>query len=183
MKALKRAIMKVARSRIGGVLASFCVRRCLCLLPVKVEASSAEFVMMRHPQPIARWHAVIVPRRRFPDVEALLQDERAWAAFAAFAEAHVDFREVSMCCNFGARQEVKQVHFHVLSREALAEKADEETESFEMEGRKACFSSRGNAYMDAADLACAAFVGKAFSEEKSRRPGGFSLIWRLGQWG
>ena len=103
MKALKRAIMKVARSRIGGVLASFCVRRCLCLLPVKVEASSAEFVMMRHPQPIARWHAVIVPRRRFPDVEALLQDERAWAAFAAFAEAHVDFREVSMCCNFGAR--------------------------------------------------------------------------------
>ena len=155
MKALKRAIMKVARSRIGGVLASFCVRRCLCLLPVKVEASSAEFVMMRHPQPIARWHAVIVPRRRFPDVEALLQDERAWAAFAAFAEAHVDFREVSMCCNFGARQEVKQVHF----------------------------SSRGNAYMDAADLACAAFVRKAFSEEKSRRPGGFSLIWRLGQWG
>ena len=138
---------------------------------------------MRHPQPIARWHAVIVPRRRFPDVEALLQDERAWAAFAAFAEAHVDFREVSMCCNFGARQEVKQVHFHVLSREALAEKADEETESFEMEGRKACFSSRGNAYMDAADLACAAFVRKAFSEEKSRRPGGFSLIWRLGQWG
>ncbi len=50
MKALKRAIMKVARSRIGGVLASFCVRRCLCLLPVKVEASSAEFVMMRHPR-------------------------------------------------------------------------------------------------------------------------------------
>nr|WP_300807559.1 hypothetical protein [uncultured Acetatifactor sp.] len=102
---------------------------------------------------------------------------------APSAEAHVDFREVSMCCNFGARQEVKQVHFHVLSREALAEKADEETESFEMEGRKACFSSRGNAYMDVADLACAAFVRKAFSEEKSRRPGGFSLIWRLGQWG
>ena len=43
MKALKRAIMKVARSRMGGALASFCVRRCLCLLPVKVEASSAEF--------------------------------------------------------------------------------------------------------------------------------------------
>lgn len=178
MRVIKKAMMKIARSSLGGALASFCIRRCLSLLPIQVEAASDEFVMMRHPQPMASCHAILVPRKRVPDIETLLESGDSWVAFAAFVENQVDFKALSLCCNFGARQEVKQVHFHLLPREALAQKAGEETECHKIGERSVWLSTRGNVYMDSGDLACEEYVRKAFALGKERFPKGFSLIWR-----
>ena len=176
---IKKTIMKIARSNAGGALASFCVRRCLWLIPVKVNTRSKRCVMLRHPQPMSDMHSIVIPRKRFVDIEALLNNEGEWMEFAAFLEENVRFDEVSLCCNYGCRQEVKQVHIHVLPKEMLAERKDETTDCMELEGRKAGFSSRSNIYMNAADLCCAEYVRKVFKEAHRRYLKGFSLIWQL----
>lgn len=174
----KKAVMKLARSRFGGALASFGIRRCLFLLPVAVLARDENCVMLRHPQPMAPGHAIVVPRKRFAHIGKLLEKEADWAAFAAFVEQNVPFQEVSLCCNFGCRQDVKQVHFHVLPKESLAPGEDEETDWPEPEGRRAGFSRRGNACMSAGDLPAREYVEKVFAEAARRYPEGFSLIWQ-----
>lgn len=142
-----------------------------------MEAGSEDFVKIRHPQPMSAQHVIILPRRRVPDIEALLQDEAGWTVFAAFAEAQVDFQQTSMCCNYGCRQEVKQVHFHVLPRESLPEKQGD-MRCLEADGRRSFFGGSGNIYMDSADLADREFVRKIFMEGKKEYPKGFSMIWR-----
>lgn len=175
---IKKCMLKTARSGFGGALASFCVRRCLWLLPVEIATQSKEYVMFRHPQPAARRHDLIVPRNRFPHVGALLEDEAAWAAFAAFAEENVPFQEVSLCCNYGCRQEVKQAHFHVLPKEQLALEEGGEADWLELGGWKAGLTRRGNACMDAGGLAAMGYARAVFAEAARRYPAGFSLLWQ-----
>lgn len=174
----KKAVMKLARSRFGGALASFGIRRCLGLLPVAVLARDKNCVMLRHPQPMAPRHSIIVPRKRFAHIGKLLENEADWAAFAAFVGENVPFQEMSLCCNFGCRQDVKQVHFHVLPKASLALGEGEEADWLELEGRWAGFGRRGNAYMSAGDMPAREYVKKVFAEAARRHPEGFSLIWR-----
>lgn len=167
--------MKIARSNAGGALASFGIRRCLWLMPVKTEACSKGYVMLRHPQPIAKLHCIIVPRKRFQDIGVLLQNEVEWLGFSAFVESQVCFREVSLCCNYGCRQEVKQVHVHVISKEKLAQKGDEELTLIKLGGQEAKFGSKGNVYMDAAGLPHMEYVRETFAEANRRYAKGFSI--------
>ncbi len=175
---IKNLLLKTARSRIGGSLVCFCFRYCAGLVPLKAEAKSKEYIMVRHPQPAARVHYIIVPRFRVCDICELLLREDEWAAFGKFIRDNVSFDNVSLCCNYGVRQEVGQVHFHVMGKKALEAKDGAEIEECEINSRKAGFSSRGNIYVTGPDLSCADFLRDVIDEGKSRFPAGFSVIFK-----
>ncbi len=175
---IKNLLLKTARSRIGGSLVCFCFRYCAGLVPLKIEAKSKKYIMLHHPQPTAKVHYIIVPRFRAADICALLAREEDWADFVGFANGYVSFDNVSLCCNYGVRQEVGQVHFHVMDKTALEPKEGDVIDCREIDSRQAGFSSRGNIYVDGADSSCTDFLRDVISEGKSEFPSGFSVVFR-----
>ncbi len=154
----------------------FCFRYCAGLVPLKIEAKSKKFVMVRHPQPAAEPHYIIVPRFRAVDIAALMTCEDEWTAFCDFAEDNISFDNVSLCCNYGIRQEVGQVHFHVMAKKSLEAKDGVKIEYCSIGPHRAGFSERGNIYVDRGDLRHTAFLRDLINEGKSGYPSGFSLI-------
>lgn len=175
---VKNVVMKAARSGLGGTLVSLGLRLGFPLLPAKVKVKTKDFVLFCHPQPIATFHDLAVPRKRIPNLEAFLDREKGWAAFAAFLRENADFSQVSLCCNLGCRQDVGQVHFHLLPKDALREKPGEETETEPIAGWETGFSSRGCLYLAHQSLEDAAYLRQAVAQGKRRYPKGFSMIWR-----
>lgn len=70
-------------------------------------------VIFSHPVPSYTIHELTVPRKRKKDIAELLQDEVCWNELNKVIERHAINKELLLLWNYGTRQEVKQVHFHV----------------------------------------------------------------------
>ncbi len=173
---IKNLLLRIARSGIGGGLVCFCFRYCAGVVPLKIIAKSEKFVMVQHPQPAGKLHYIIVPRFRAADISALLARDDDWSAFAGFVGENVSFDEVSLCCNYGVRQEVGQVHFHVMEKKALQVKDGADVEEYSIGLRRVRFSARGNINIDRGDLPGTDFLRDVINEGKTKFPYGFSII-------
>ncbi len=139
---IKNLLLKTARSRFGGSLVCFSLRYCLGIISLKTAVKSKKYVMLCHPAPAACVHYIIVPRFRAADISALLAGDDEWAAFAEFVKDSISFADVSLCCNYGVRQEVGQVHFHVMDKMTLEPKDSAAVEYREINSRQAGFNER-----------------------------------------
>lgn len=154
----------------------FGINYCINIMPLKVKVKSKNCVMIYHPQSIAELHYVIVPRKRIGNIEAFLMNAGEWLSFVNFIEENLEFRNVSLCCNSGCRQEVNQVHFHVFSKNTLDKKEDEKVENCNISGHQVKFSERGNIYIKHEDLRCTEYLQTVVARGKIKYLKGFSLI-------
>lgn len=72
--------------------------------------------MIRHPRPMLEGHRVIIPGKPVRNVFSLASKGELWDKLADFINRYDLMRENILICNFGMRQTVPQVHFHVLNR-------------------------------------------------------------------
>ena len=111
---IKERALRAARSRAGGWLAYLAVHFFPWLLPVRIRKMDRNAVRMEHPHPMKAGHEIIVPRKRIRDLVSALRDDGTWEDICRFLSGSVDFDRECLVCSLGTRQEVKQLHFHVL---------------------------------------------------------------------
>lgn len=119
---LRRWLFHLAKSPLMGRLVGLGFRYCSRLIPVKRVCMSREVIAFRHPQPCYTGHLVLSPRRPIRSLlhmadaplcrylDAVCQT--ALAIRAAHPEYHGSF---ILMANGGRKQEVQQVHFHMLT--------------------------------------------------------------------
>lgn len=165
-------IMKIARSRCMAGVVSLALRRFLVLLPVKVLAKSADAVMIVHPKPSYDVHYLVVPKKRIKDITKLVEKEEVYRKVAEFICENVDPKGKMLVCNFGERQEVKQVHFHIISGD-FAEEGATGTDL-----RNQPFAKVDSNYYIRFDLLKNRMVTKRVIEQALREsPKGFTVLW------
>ena len=111
---LKAWILRFARTEAGGFLVWLGVRAFWWMLPVRIRKREPAALRMEHPVPMAPGHEVVVPRQRIRSLEDGLQEPGAWEKLAAFLLSHTKADAEILICNLGERQEVGQLHVHVL---------------------------------------------------------------------
>ena len=127
---ISRWLLRLARSRIGGRLAAFACAYVPWTLPVRHVLRTKAVVAFVHPRPEANDHVVLVPRSLVPSLPTLVEERRIdvfselVGEAARPAEAHNRSSDV-LAINVGGRQEVFQLHGHLLSPSGLRTALDE----------------------------------------------------------
>ncbi len=124
---LRRLLFSFARSRLGGLIVGLAFAHASRLIPLGRVHESARLVAFPHQgRAEARGHTLIVPKRRIANVVLALELLSA-AEIDEFVEAGwrvaelVGIDDPVLIANWGARQAVGQVHFHVLPRSGVRE--------------------------------------------------------------
>ena len=114
----KEIILWLARRKVSGSILGFLFERWASVLPLRKRAENDFALCLYHPVLVAPNHLLAIPKKRLATIFDLFDDHNAsyteglfQCVEQALANVQVRFKVVS---NFGARQEVKQVHFHVL---------------------------------------------------------------------
>ena len=116
----KKVALTVARIERLGWFVGKVFENASFLIPLKRRAEHAKAICIDHPVPVRPFHLLIVPKRRIASLFDLAkQGNEHWldgileCIASALGNANDTFIVSS---NGGDRQEVKQVHFHVMSR-------------------------------------------------------------------
>jgi diadenosine tetraphosphate (Ap4A) HIT family hydrolase len=115
-----RVALRVAKTTAGARLAALVVAWAPWLLPVARLSTDTLAVAFRHPRPEVRGHVVVVPRRYVRDICALLQAPTGIETFRALIEtaeraaSQLPPADRLLSVNVGRRQEVPQLHGHLL---------------------------------------------------------------------
>lgn len=112
--------LRVARSPVGGLLASLAVRwpPLRRLLRLEVLGESPSFVAFTHPRPQYPSHVLIVSTKGVRDF--LVLDDAGFPEVLALADELARDGEAELVTNLGRYQEVRLLHFHLLYREQPA---------------------------------------------------------------
>ena len=113
---IKRALLYAARTPYGGTLAYLGLVKFRKLFPGNVIGENKNALLLRHPAAADTGHLLLLPKRRIRDLPSLVSDPVTYNAMAALLWEHFDRSQQYICCNLGSRQEVNQVHIHVLKR-------------------------------------------------------------------
>lgn len=112
---MKKFLFKLARSRSMGYLVGKTVQHLPFIIPARSLYKSKEIYACNHPVPSYKFHTLIIPRKRIPNVLQL--DSRSFSQIVNVA--HILSQGIDtpllLCVNGGVRQDVKQLHFHLIS--------------------------------------------------------------------
>ena len=118
MQSVKVAALWIARIEMLGAFVGFVFEHGSRLLPFTRRAETPEVLCFDHPVPMAPLHLLIVPKKRIRSLEAAVADARFQTLREILCCAEIvaaryagSFR---LEVNNGTRQEVKQLHFHLL---------------------------------------------------------------------
>ncbi len=164
----RRLLFALARSRLGGLIVGLALAHASRLIPLGRSYESERLVAFPHPgRPEARGHALIVPKRRIADVVRALEllsaaeiDEFVAVGRRVAELAGID--DPVLIANWGDRQAVGQVHFHVLPRSGVREAL----------GRAATQARRG----DPSQLPLRERMRALLSDHDATSAGGFSIL-------
>jgi diadenosine tetraphosphate (Ap4A) HIT family hydrolase len=117
-RAVGRTGLRIAQTAAGGRLVGLVCAHASALLPVERVAETDAALVFRHPVPEAPEHLVIVPKTALRDLCALVAGDRVEAFGALVAAARLapgrERGERVLTINVGARQQVAQLHAHLL---------------------------------------------------------------------
>lgn len=116
-----------------------------------------------HPLPSYREHVLVLPReiiRQFCDLEDFGFLKRILLSVHCLCEEQFPHTEKVLLVNGGVRQEIKQLHFHLIDRDESNIRGLEKAENIEFDGN------------------CLAYV-KSMIEEKMEKYRGFTLCFDL----
>ena len=111
----------VARTRAGGRLAAWVLTSIPSVLPLHRLRETPTLLAFLHPSPSYAFHALIIPRRRIANLEAITLADTPFL-LEVFETAHSLVEEFDLeqagCClvvNSGKFQEFPLLHFHLIS--------------------------------------------------------------------
>ena len=120
---IAKVLFDIARGPIGGRLAGWVFAYASRILPTRRCYESRLVVAFDHPRPAYPVHIVIVPKKAIRGFEALGKADLPVIAdtFAAaqllVADLDLGDRGYRLIVNGGAYQDVKQLHFHLISEQ------------------------------------------------------------------
>jgi len=113
----------ISRSKLGSAIVGFVFQYCTFALPVRKVYSSPGLFCFYHPAPIDEPHILLVPKRRIRNLIALTSGDRFTPILAELLNVATTIvpkviglnpTKLVLIANGGPRQEVGQVHFHLL---------------------------------------------------------------------
>ena len=142
--AVRKMLFRIARSKPMGCLIGKAAQYCPSAIPARKVYLDKWVVAFRHPVPSYEQHAVFLPRKWIRSVlqvqdTGLLRRVLKAAEQAAQSSGWSD-RPLMFCVNAGRRQDVGQLHFHLVSlKEALVyDMGETETLPRELAGCMVC---------------------------------------------
>ena len=118
---IARQLFDIARGPIGGWLAGWVFAYASRILPIRRRYESRRIVAFDHPRPSYPVHILIVPKKAIRGFEELGKADLPVIAdtFAAaqllIEDLELADRGYRLIVNGGVYQDVKQLHFHLIS--------------------------------------------------------------------
>jgi histidine triad (HIT) family protein len=118
---LQGLLFRLARSRLGGVLVGWVFAHLSGVLPVRRRYETKRIIAFDHPRPSYPRHILIVPKKAIRGFEDLGQADlpvvidTVVAAQQLVSELRLGECGYRLIVNGGTYQDVKQLHFHLIS--------------------------------------------------------------------
>jgi histidine triad (HIT) family protein len=123
-------LLKLARSSVGKLCVGWIMEHWSGLLPVERLFETDYLVAFKHPQPVYKFHILIVPKKAIPDLAALSAQGEAFVnqfmndLLNCVSWLVVDFglkdQGYRLIVNGGGYQEVPELHFHLVSGSVMS---------------------------------------------------------------
>lgn len=132
-KLLSGTLFLIARSRLGGAIMGWSFAHMSLIIPVDKLYETDHVVAFYHPKPSHSTHVLIVPKRAIENLLAIDDADARYVLEVISAAQHVvkllklEESGYRLVVNGGSYQDVKQVHFHLVSGNALDEQACDKT--------------------------------------------------------
>lgn len=116
---IRKMLFHIARSRPMGCLIGAAARYCPFVFPVQKICQDRQIMAFHHPAPSYDCHALFLPRKYIRSI-LQLKDAELFSKLVGAAEAvsrapEWAGRTLLFCVNAGTRQDVGQLHFHLVS--------------------------------------------------------------------
>jgi len=114
-------LLRLARSSIGALLIGWAFAHASFALPLRRLRETNSLVAFHHPQPSCPVHILIMPKKALRSLADLTPDDAPLllevfqAAHGLAVEFNLEQSGYRLIVNGGAYQEVKQLHFHLVS--------------------------------------------------------------------
>ena len=121
---MKRLLFRFARSRFARYIIGWSFAYMSWMIPVDRLHETDSLIAFYHPSPTYTVHILIVPKRAYANITAVSPDDTQFHSdlFVTVAKLVKDLsleKSYRLTCNGGAFQDVPQLHFHLISGEAL----------------------------------------------------------------
>ena len=120
----------MAKSPFMGAVVGHAFQWCGWAIPVKKVHEDRDVIVFAHPQPAYDHHIILSPKRAVRHLLQLSEDGysryfvRIWEAAKTLQATRPEYRDgFTLVANGGKRQEVQQVHFHMMTRYAMVSDA------------------------------------------------------------
>ncbi len=122
---LSEMLFLFARSRLGGTIVGWSFAHMSWIIPVDKLYETDRVVAFHHPKPSHPVHVLIVPKKPIESVLSIGDDDTGYVTEVISAAQHIvrilELEESGfrLIVNGGHYQDVRQVHFHLVSGDAL----------------------------------------------------------------
>ena len=113
-------IKKKLRNKLGELIALLATSGFAGVLPLKIVFENEKIIAFHHPQPNYKVHVIILPKKRIQSLDKLQDNDSIY-----IDEIFKNLREIikalgiekshSLIVNGGDKQDIKQLHFHLIS--------------------------------------------------------------------
>lgn len=116
-------IFRIAKSKLLRPVIGWCFINTIDLLPLNRIIETARVIAFYHPKPSYRVHVLIVPKKVIGEfieidlIDADLIKEMFTVANRVIIKLDLSKKGYSLILNGGTKQEIKQVHFHLVSED------------------------------------------------------------------
>lgn len=121
---VNQLLITVARNAIFGRWVGWVFEHMSNLLPVKRVIETDELIVFWHPTPSYEVHLLIVPKKVIKDFSSVDANGSFWLNLPSVVQDLVEKFELDqkgyrLITNTGEYQDVKQLHFHLVSGETI----------------------------------------------------------------
>ncbi|MBA4420481.1 MAG: hypothetical protein C0391_04985 [Anaerolinea sp.] len=116
-------IFRIAKSKLLRPIIGWCFINTIDLLPLNRITETPRVIAFYHPRPSYKIHVLIVPRKvigEFTEIDLIDADlikEMFTVANMVINKLDLSKKGYSLILNGGTKQEIKQVHFHLVSED------------------------------------------------------------------
>lgn len=120
---MKKKLFSIAKNSLGNLIVGLAFEKASKLLPIERIYENSKIVVFWHPKPSYEKHILIVPKKSIKDLSVINKEDKVYLyeVFKAVTKVVFDLnlKDYSVITNGGLRQEIKQLHFHLISGKKL----------------------------------------------------------------
>jgi histidine triad (HIT) family protein len=119
--ALKSLLFKIVRSKIGTFVIYWGFEHMTFLMPINKLIENDLVVAFNHPQPVHKVHIIIMPKKKIGSLMSItsvdfpIVNQIIMISQKLVKQLNLEKTGYRLLVNGGAYQDVKQIHFHLIS--------------------------------------------------------------------